>query len=86
MLPNRFLPFVICVESLPAYCHVSCVVWIQPAIFLGVPGGWSKNEQSRKAEERLDEDPLDVESWNVLLREAQVRHTSHARAVRLNCG
>ena len=33
----------------------------------------SKSERGQKAEQRLLADPYDTESWNVLLREAQVR-------------
>ena len=33
----------------------------------------SKTERGQKAEQRLLADPYDTESWNVLLREAQVR-------------
>lgn len=32
----------------------------------------SKSERGQKAEARLLADPYDTESWNVLLREAQV--------------
>ena len=32
----------------------------------------SKTERGQKAEQRLLADPYDTESWNVLLREAQV--------------
>ena len=33
----------------------------------------SKSERGQKAEQRLLADPYDTESWNVLLREAQVK-------------
>ena len=35
-------------------------------------GPWSLTEHGKKAEERLKTSPNDVESWNVLVREAQV--------------
>ena len=36
---------------------------------------WSKTERGIKAELRLQHHPYDTESWGVLIREAQVKHT-----------
>lgn len=35
-------------------------------------GPWSFTDHGKKAEERIKANPHDVESWNVLVREAQV--------------
>ena len=49
------------------FCCLQQLEW-----FLGISGGWSSDEQGKKAEERLSTDPYDTEAWNMLVREAQV--------------
>ena len=38
-----------------------------------IDGPWSTTEHGKKAEMKLEKNPCDVESWSVLIREAQVR-------------
>lgn len=42
-------------------------------------GPWSFTDHGKKAEEKIRANPHDVESWNVLVREAQVSGAKEAR-------
>ena len=41
-----------------------------------IEGPWSTTEHGKKAEMKLEKNPCDVESWSILIREAQVRDSA----------